>query len=225
MDTVVVLTSDEDHGTPSYAADVLLVFKQYAPLSTTATNIRPIPLGYMNGFPKDKTNTAINTRRFDMSFVGHIHPSRRNFLSSLEAFLQTTSHSSLVRINGTCGRGLSIGAYADSLYDTKIALAPDGWKSAESFRVFEAMKAGCIVVTSPKPVFWFYEGWPAIELKSWNDMEPLVDRLLKDPDRLSRLQARHIEWWRMHCSEISLARYIANEINSALCVKTKPSKR
>ena len=44
-----------------------------------------------------------------------------------------------------------ISSYCDVMNDTKIALVPTGSASRESFRFFEAMCAGCIVINVGMP--------------------------------------------------------------------------
>jgi hypothetical protein len=65
-------------------------------------------------------------------------------LTNLKRFVMCTEH---------CSGGLPKPDYAGVLRASKIVLAPSGWISAESFRVFEAMYADCVLITSPKPNF------------------------------------------------------------------------
>lgn len=226
--TIVVLTSDESHGVPTYAREVLLVFKQYRPFEK-ASNVRPIPLGRKNGvyFGACATVTA---RKCDVSFSGYIYPPRAEFRLALERIQRSAHFVCSFQFSQTWGSGLPAQQYADLLGATKIALAPSGWESSESFRVFEAMEAGCVVVTTKKPSTWFYDGWPAIEVLSWDDIEVVLNDLLGTQAKLESLQEAHLSWWRRTCSESALAQYVASETITALNasaprLKLQPSHR
>lgn len=220
---VVIQTSDELHGVPPYHADVLMVFKQYAP-EAGRPNVRPIPLGYAEGFP-GRPPAPAHSRAYDFSFAGYLHAARVQFKEEVEKIEAAGRYRSFIRFNDDWRTGLGTGQYADLLYDTKIALCPSGIHSPESFRVFEALKAGCVVVTTPKPKTWFYEGWPAVEVGHWSEAGPRIDELLGDPRRLSELQERHSRWWAEKCAEEKVAEYIAGELSAYLASEGETARR
>ncbi len=49
--------------------------------------------------------------------------------------------------------------YSQALMDSRVCLAPRG-NSAETFRVLEGLRYGCVVVGERLPPFWFYENSP-----------------------------------------------------------------
>ncbi|MBK7727723.1 MAG: hypothetical protein IPJ33_04225 [Gammaproteobacteria bacterium] len=69
--------------------------------------------------------------------------------------------------------------YSEILASTEICVVPRGDVS-ESFRYFEAMRYGCIVVCEPQPDFWFYKNSPAIEIRNWAQLGPVVSELLDE---------------------------------------------
>ncbi len=99
-------------------------------------------------------------------------------------------------------------AYADRLMDAKISLVPRG-ACPQTFRFFQAMRAGCVVITDVVPSQRFYDGAPAIRLKSWNDLGATVDALLADPDVLNGYSREALDWWSKYCSERAVGQYIA----------------
>lgn len=98
--------------------------------------------------------------------------------------------------------------YSERLMDAKISLVPRG-ACPETFRFFQAMRAGCIVITDVALSQRFYANSPAIQLKSWNELEDVVQSLMADPDLLGQLHRDALDWWSMHCSEEAVGRYIA----------------
>ena len=218
--TVVILVSDETHGVPDYHRDVLMVFKQYGPL-TAVRNVRPIPLGCMSGF-RPALHVPILERPYDVGFCGYLHPTRAPF-AALAAQLERDPRLRCSFVfTEFSGGGVPVGEYARRLGDTKIALAPIGGSSTESFRVFEALRTGCIVMTPRKPPFWFYEGWPALEIDDWNeDAHAQILELLADRARLTALHEAHLAWWQNRCSEKPLAAYIARETAAALVAEAE----
>lgn len=216
---VVIQTSDELHGLPRYHEDVLMVFKQYVP-SLGRPNVRPIPLGYAEGFPSRPPAPA-QSRAYDFSFSGYLHRARAQFKEEVARMEATGRYRSFISFNDGWRAGLGTDEYADLLYDTKIALCPSGIHSTESFRAFEALKAGCVVITTTKPKTWFYEGWPALEVEHWSEARRLIDEMLADPRRLAELQRRHLRWWAEKCAEEKVAEYIAFELSVYLASEGK----
>jgi hypothetical protein len=53
--------------------------------------------------------------------------------------------------------------YTEIMADTRIALAPRG-SSVETYRFFEAMRQGCVVICDRLPPHWFYAGCPAVQI-------------------------------------------------------------
>jgi hypothetical protein len=88
--------------------------------------------------------------------------------------------------------------------ETKICLAPRG-SSVETYRFFEALRQGCVVICDRLPPHWFYDGCPAIQIDDWRDLEAQVAKLLADPQRLFFLHRESLAWWEAKCSEHALA--------------------
>jgi len=107
--------------------------------------------------------------------------------------------------------GIAPADYASVLADTKIALSPRG-VSHETFRTYEALRAGCVVIAQRHLPSWFTTGWPVIEVDEWSGIGPLVDGLLKDPAHLAELSEKGLAWWRERCAPEIVGRYIVNEI-------------
>jgi len=104
--------------------------------------------------------------------------------------------------------------YTETMADTKIALVPRG-SSPETYRFFEAMRQGCVVISDRLPPHWFYVGCPAIQIDDWNDLEAQVKALSADPERLADLHRRSLAWWDEKLCERAVAEMIASCLESS----------
>jgi Methionine biosynthesis protein MetW len=99
--------------------------------------------------------------------------------------------------------------------NSKICLIPRG-TSHETYRFFEAIRFGCIPITEALPSHWFYNNSPTIKIKNWHNLSQELEKLLTDS---SLIQTKHQEalwWWQNKCSEIAVANYIVNKLESAI---------
>ncbi len=109
--------------------------------------------------------------------------------------------------------GDEVTSYADDMMDARIALVPRG-TAAESYRLFEAWRYGCIVMCEALPPRYFLQGAPAITLRSWNELEQVMGDLLADPDRQRALHNASLAWWRDVCSEQAVGRRVAEQLEA-----------
>jgi hypothetical protein len=199
-----------------------------------------IPLGYFNQL--DLPIKDIEARRYDVSFAGSIvhepyskwslkrllgtpkSVSRRKMIAALEKIAKKHQEFKIklsVTPNLQVARSADARSYSRELMDTKICLVPRGG-SLETYRFFEALRYGCVVVTEALPSRWFYDGAPAVRVEDWNDVERILKKLLEDEQLLQREHQRTLEWWRTKCSEEAVGTYVANQLNSlrSSCTKT-----
>mgnify|MGYP005820362627 CR=1 FL=1 len=215
---IIVMNAGENHKIPKQVNDdsVEMIFKQYIPLKVNSPSgfendyhpkVRSIPLGDKAGFfYKEK---HINDRTHDYAFVGQLSPSRVNFANYVNSI---HNESSVIEWYRGFDNGQSVEKYSELMSDTKIALCPEGTSSPETFRYFEAMKAGCVVVTSPKPSSWFYDGAPHIET-DWTNLPQIADNLLSNPSALEDYHKKSLAWWDSRISPLAVAQYIKGEIS------------
>jgi hypothetical protein len=104
--------------------------------------------------------------------------------------------------------------YSHQLMDARIAPVPRG-NVAETCRLFEAARYGCVIIAEDLPDRWFYEGAPFLRIDRWHQLPRLVDELLADEDTLARLHDETLTWWRDRCSEHALGVVMAQAIDSA----------
>lgn len=103
--------------------------------------------------------------------------------------------------------------YSDKMMDTKICLVPRG-TSFETFRFFEGLRYGCIVVTEALPSRWFYDGSPAVQVKDWSELEGLVKNLLENKNLIQEKHQESLDWWKTKCAESVVGAYMAEKLNS-----------
>jgi hypothetical protein len=106
-------------------------------------------------------------------------------------------------------------SYSELLAQTRICLVPRG-NSPETFRFFEALRAGCIVICEAMPDHWFYRGAPVMRVRRWSELEAVIVPLLANPEEMERLHVASLEWWRSRCSEDAVGRYLAERIRQRL---------
>ena len=185
--------------------------------SRTGPRSHPLPLGLVR--PLDVRPRPMTEREIDVAFIGSVEEDHRRLprakTISRRAMLSRLPASAHVRT--TSGFGASLTAapsvYADELGRTKVLLAPRGG-SVETFRFYEGMLAGCVVVTEPLPAFWFYAGSPAVVVRDWDDLPGVLDGLLSDPAGLERRSRESLAWWNERLSPEAVGHYIARCLNT-----------
>jgi hypothetical protein len=194
--------------------------------------IHPIPLGYYNqtdvpfvafeqrptavhfaGTPGYEQRSRLSPRRW----LRRPHPvSRRAMLDALRDY--AAAHPELPIVARETGsflqhRTQDAAAYSRELMDTRIVLAPRGG-SVETYRWFEALRAGCVVVCEPQPPTWFYTGAPIVTVRDWRRLGPVLDELLADERGLRERHEASLAWWRDRCSEEALAGFMERELRA-----------
>jgi Exostosin family len=198
--------------------------------------IHPVPLGYYNQHARPPV--PFRERRWSISFAGSgigppSEPGWRNRLATpkqraraqmqqaLDELSRARPHEPIASIPlphfpdlqpgvDRHARQLTV-SYSDLLAQTRICLVPRG-NSPETFRFFEALRAGCVVVCEPLPDHWFYRRAPTVRVRRWADLGTVLAELLDDRAALEQLHRASIAWWESRCSEEALGRYMAERI-------------
>ena len=194
-------------------------------------SVHPIPLGYAN--QADVPMVSHNQRAVDVFFAGSmVH--KRYSTWSIQKWLGTpksTSRKKMIKVikelqhkypewdfdvkissSFSAMRAADPLSYASHLMQSKIALVPRG-ASCETYRFFEAVRSGCVVIAEYLPPFWFYKDAPIFHLSDWKNLETLLSDLLNHPDKLERVHRKTLAWWKHVCSEAALGTFMAAKIN------------
>jgi hypothetical protein len=192
-----------------------------------------MPLGYAR--QTDLPGKPFESRRYPVGFLGSIENreystfSPKRLVATPKSIARARMADSLRRMAAAAPDAVFYGTtasftestmtdagdrYTEIMADTKIALAPRG-SSVETYRFFEAMRQGCVVICDRLPPHWFYVGSPAIEIDDWGDLDAVVSTLLADPERLKDLHRRSLAWWDEKLSERAVAQVIAKCLDSS----------
>lgn len=207
------------------------MFHEFKSQSKISTPIYDIPLGYYKQL--ELPIKDIESRQYDIYFGGSLK--RKNYsMKSFKYWLgepKTISRKKLVsninniekanpdikiKLSFTQGflgtKDEEVRTYSENMMETKICPVPRG-ASLETYRFFEAMRYGCIVITESLPSRWFYNESPAIKINDWSKLEEVVKTLLKDKQLIKKKHNESLKWWRDKCSETAVGEYIAMKLN------------
>lgn len=236
---VLFILCDEHNDIKStYVKGFDFVFKTY--LSSEASDFIPLPVGYNSEINEQPILDIIN-RNYNVFFSGNLNTNRLvglykalhklTFLPT-EVFLYLYKRPGLQRLfhvafpkyftwkksnNYICftegfNSGLSKVEYAEKLSQSKIALCPKGFVSAETFRLHEALRQGCLVICEKLPNHSFYKDAPFFQIDNWKNLSKQLDSIFQM--NLNNLQEKSISYYQEHLSEAATAAYIVKHINN-----------
>tara|TARA_B100000131_G_scaffold300763_1_gene322403 strand:+ start:579 stop:1442 length:864 start_codon:yes stop_codon:yes gene_type:complete len=230
---VFISTSDESHKVPKqiHDEDFVHIFKQYIPLSRwsqgdqDATSVEfsllgdvirkkvtALPLCHLKGV--EDQGLSIKERKYDWSWMGQFNPyTRLYFRGQIEKLLseRPDCESKVLWYDGW-NNGEDAESYSDVINNTKIVPVPIGSGSYESFRFFEAMMCGCVVLNTALPTTDFYNNARHVRLKNWDQLIRAVDILMEDPDRMQVLSDRARKWYKDFCSPEAISNLIISKL-------------
>lgn len=168
--------------------------------------IRWVPMGYAPGTVEairelwDLPISAVE-RPLSWCFAGQAtHEMRTDLVDALEQ----TGLAGALHTTESFGAGWSWDRYAREMLSSRVAPAPCGPVTPESFRLYEAIEAGCVPIVDSgpvetlyprKPLFWhalFGAEFPIPVVETWVDVESEIEAA----QRRWRFQAAVIRaWW------------------------------
>jgi hypothetical protein len=234
---ILLYFSDERGLDPSSFSDqYFAIFKSYIGMKAVARNVFPLALGYVNAVPEFPVK-PIKGRKYNVFFRGNLNMNRinfyrifsrwgfllpsesilthdyyRKFLLKFRSDFSSFFPKSIIIFNNGFKAGFSPEKYGEVLSDSKIVLCPKGFFMTECFRHFEAMRAGCVIISEPLPDTPFYANSPLIQVNDWVEGLDIVKELLNDDNRLEEIHQQTIAWWKEKCSEKATAKYIFTRI-------------
>ena len=142
----IVLLSDENLIDPCewlHDPQCLGLMRNYVhPGQLTHPKVKVFGLGYKSGFCDHLSGNGI--RDLQWSFAGTPHGERKQML---DMFTDLKPNRSAFCSGFNAKDGLDTAEYAKLLESSKYALCPPGQDSMDSFRIYEALEAGCVPVT------------------------------------------------------------------------------
>jgi len=232
---VLIFISDESGTLPDYLSpNYYAIFKAYMhgdPISSG--NIFNFSLGCVREVPQLPI-VPIDSRKYSVFFIGNLNNQRIKFYSSLFSMflpirVATLKKLSVIKrlvvslksnfdnrfpnshIRFTKGfrQGITPVEYGKMIANSKIVLCPKGFYSAECFRHYEAMRAGCVIVSEKLPNTFFYKDSPIIQIATWEEGLKKVSQLLDNPVELEKISHSTRDWWNEKCSEHATAPYLS----------------
>lgn len=114
-----------------------------------------------------------------------------------------------IRFYSGFNNGDDYNKYAYYLQNSKIVLSPKGFHSTECFRLYEAMRQGCIVITEELPKVPCYKNAPCITINNWKDLPNIINnsQLLNSfsPDEIKTFYDKML-------SPYGIAKYVFNTL-------------
>lgn len=103
-------------------------------------------------------------------------------------------------------------SYSEKLMNSRICVAPRG-TMAETYRLYEGLRAGCLVITNRLPDEPYLRGAPVIQVDHWKELPGLLGKYARDVDALEDFRRASIAWWENHCSEFVIGAQVACFLN------------
>lgn len=161
-------------------------------------NVKHIPLGYTEGFLRNRTSTFLNLksvyeRTLIWSFVGNVKADRQEMIDIFSNEYPTGF------VSNNLSKSDMFNVYSNSIF------VPNGRGnfSLNCFRIFEAIIAGAIPVVVGEPdeichTFKFKSGKiPFVQAISWPLALGKCQKLLLDYSELDKLQKKCVQWWKL----------------------------
>ena len=212
---VIIGLADEwsSNNIPQSWKDNATVFKAYLKPEQEEGSVHSFPLGYNKKHIK-LPNKPIKTRPTDVFFSGHASsPNRIHYLRWVVDYFKDMPSNKRPRLDFNITRGFNTGLtsedYSQRLHDAKIVVCPAGNVSMETFRHYEAMRSGAIVVSPKLPQTKIYKDAAICQVDEWeyNAGDAIMD-LLSDLDMLQLVQERQQQTYNNRFTAKSVAKYI-----------------
>ena len=202
-------------------------------------NVFTLPIGTMS--PAPRTLIPFLERSHDVSLFASIgrrcavgpweiplQPKTLARSEALKALRTMQRNLPGVQIKAGCsddprwGDGVSPTEYLDVLVNTRIAPCPRG-NFAETFRHYEAARAGCVVISDPVPSEWYFNEHPFVILDRWSQLPGIVLELLNDANEMERRSAESVRWWKKRGCPEAVGQFMARKLLE-LCPELVPCK-
>ena len=194
----------------------------------TRAIVEPIPMGVM--WMPDVPSRPIAERPVDVLFRGSVETaeraglrgrlgtpknrSRQAMVAALERLRAEAPELSIdveLTPSSTASKHAGPEEYWASLAGAKLCLVPRG-DTLETYRLFEAARAGCVIIGERVPPNWFYDPAPVIDMTGWRGLGECVRALLADPAALAERQRGTLEWWEHYAGPEAAGRHVASRL-------------
>jgi hypothetical protein len=196
----------DDYG--AYSLANVVIRPHWCRLHASDKKVHVVPLGLMNGFVVASRKPACD-RRYAWSFAGNVDKSTR---AAMVGAMSTVPGGHLHRSDSVGPRTiknrpdatppLAIAEYAELMSETVFAPCPTGWQNLDSFRVCEALEAGCIPIVERRASYDYFRHLfgehPMITVSDWSEAPAAISQLQADPHALEQRRLACETWWQEH---------------------------
>jgi len=198
---LLIVTSDEERLFPVHHVrhDRMCVWAQYLDPEDHRVD-RGVPIGYAPGTREALAHDVMGVLVRDRAwfFAGQVNQERRQ---QLVTALRQLPDGDLLETPGFA-QGVNRDAYTVGLVAAKVAPAPAGHVHVDSFRLYEALEAGCVPIGDRRrppdtdASGWWDAMWPAGVgfplIDNWAELPGFLDRILA---RWPAAAAEAGAWW------------------------------
>lgn len=202
-----IITGDEEATFPwrEIKHPIMRVWVQLPRMNEHNDTSMKLPNGPRPGSREQLRKIGPQEKKYDWSFIGQVnHPRREQCVEAAKEL----PNGIVVPTAGFGDEKLNQAAYMEVMAQTKIVLCPSGIECPDTFRLYEALEAGCLPVVDAfstkhqAPGFWSYlfgEDIPFPIVDYWDKLPALLPELLKGyPHNANRAAA----WWQNKKREI-----------------------
>ena len=166
------------------------------PMFKNFKNVTSIPIGYKCDPIKDKIN--ILKRNYKWSFLGTTHGSSRYDLLDKHKNIMPNFINLTEDFSGK--KSMDTNDYYKILNNSIFAPIPHGYFHPETYRLYEALEAGCIpIIENP---FQFFDNFlpnnPLLSVNSWEDSSTIIKKYLENKKDIEILRNKINDWWTQH---------------------------
>jgi len=214
---VIIALADEfmTDNIPQSWKDNAVVFKAYLLPEQEGGNVHSFPLGY-NKKHIPLENVPIINRPTDVFFSGHMASKNRiEYMKPLLQFFEDLKPKDRPNLDINITKGFNMGMdseeYSRRMHRSKIVICPAGNVSVETFRHYEAMRSGAVVVSPTLPETEIYRDSYLCQVEDWhNECGEAIMDLLADLDMLQLVQDKQNIDFKNKYSPQAVAKYITD---------------
>jgi hypothetical protein len=191
-----------------------------------------LPLGYHS--QEEVPQRSMAERPLDLFFSGQVkHPiartDYRHWTSTSKFVARQQLWNELERLQAQGMWNLDLGtiaatqhqshasafnSYSDKMMHSRICVAPRG-SVAETYRLFEGLRAGCLVVANRLPEDPVFADSPIRQIDHWRELEVILRTYARRVDLLEEVRAASTAWWDAHFTAQVQASHLARELDRA----------
>ncbi len=148
---------------------------------------------------------ALKDRPYEWAFSGQVnHAKRYEMAKTLESCA-----NGQFRTSPGFSQGLTREEHLRLLANSRIAPCPSGSVHPDSFRLYEALEAGCYPICD-SPGFWQWMHVPVATVENWSELPDLMARY--DLDTIQRETNKVAAWW--HNYKLDFARNLVQDVEN-----------